>query len=196
MALPKLGRANIFYFLIFSLFHLLQTALCLSITRLHCSLISFLWPFASLFLCSWPQESRTGLLISWPAVLLVHTCSFSLPGRRTGLYFCFSAADRRQDAAAHGRAAELWCSECVSGYCWSAPPKAALPPALFSVSRDSSPPCLTDCRKGVVTNICSALYIQCTLIHSFPTVIHEISVIPLLEMGKLRLKENKMFAQG
>lgn len=142
MALPKLGRANIFYFLIFSLFHLLQTALCLSITRLHCSLISFLWPFASLFLCFWPQESRTGLLISWPAVLLVHTCSFSLPGRRTGLYFCFSAADRRQDVAAHGRAAELWCSECVSGYCWSALPKAALPPALFSVSRDSSPPCL------------------------------------------------------
>lgn len=144
-----------FIFLIFSLFHLLQTALCLSITRLHCFLIRFLWPFASLFLCFWLQESRTGLLISWPAVLLAPTCSFSLPGHRTGLCFCFSAADGREVTAAHGREVELWSSKCLSGWRWSAQPKTALGvleiqtgllPALSSVSTE--PPGASTLWKG------------------------------------------------
>lgn len=92
-----------FIFLISPLFHLLQTALCLSGTRLHRFLISFLWPFAALFLCLWLRESESGLLASGPAVLSVHTRSFRLPGWRTGLYFHFSAADGREDAAAPGR---------------------------------------------------------------------------------------------
>lgn len=38
-----------FIFLLTPLFHLLQAALCLSITRLHCFLMRCLWPFASPF---------------------------------------------------------------------------------------------------------------------------------------------------
>lgn len=91
-----------FIFLLTPLFHLLQAALCLSITRLHCFLMRCLWPFASFFLCFWLQESETGLLILWPAVLFLHTCSLSLPGCRTGSHFCFSAADRKGEAALAG----------------------------------------------------------------------------------------------
>lgn len=99
-----------FIFLLTPLFHLLQAALCLSITRLHCFLMRCLWPFASLFLCFWLQESETGLLISWPAVLFLHTCSLSLPGYRTGSHFHFSVADRRGELllGQGGRASKLY----------------------------------------------------------------------------------------
>lgn len=104
-------------FLISPLFRLSQKALCLSVTRLHCLPINFLWPFAFLFLCLWLQESETGLLTSGPAVLSVHTCSFSLPGWGPGLCFHFSAADGREDAAAAPGRRQSFEALSVSGWC-------------------------------------------------------------------------------
>ena len=73
-------KGQLSFLFLYSLFHLLRTALCPSIARLHCLLITFLRLVASLFLSFWLQESKPGLLISWPAVLFAHTCGFRLPG--------------------------------------------------------------------------------------------------------------------
>lgn len=109
-------KGQLSFLFLFSLFHLLRTALCPSIARLHCLLITFLRLVASL-----PELSAAGVQ-AWPSYLVACSSVRShlwLPPsrRRTGLCFCFSAADRREDGAARGGRQGFEALKCLSGWC-------------------------------------------------------------------------------